>query len=108
MSLPTDIPSYLDLHADGTVQLLKVIANPHRLMILHRLRQSEATVSQLEKHLSMSQPALSQHLARMRQEGILHGRRHGQYIYYSICEPRIHRLLPVLEQLFEDSSVAAA
>ena len=97
-----ELPSlWLDMQAESTVQLLKVIGNVHRLMILHHLLQGESTVTQLERSLSISQPALSQHLARMRQEGILQGRRNGQNIFYSICDNRVSKLLPVLESLFE-------
>ncbi len=98
----------LDTQAEGTVQLLKVIANVHRLVILHHLMSGETTVTKLEQSLSISQPALSQHLARMRQEGILQGRRHGQNIFYSICDNRVKKLLPLLEELAAHSSAFQA
>ena len=79
--------------------LLKLVSNANRLQILCCLYHKEANVTELERKVSLSQPALSQHLARMRQEGILETRREGQQIYYSICCGKIKRLLPFLDQL---------
>ena len=89
------------LKADDAAQFLKLIANTNRLLILYHLRiDGEANVGQLEQHLGVSQPALSQHLARMRQEGVLTTRRRGQQIFYSIQDKRIDTLLPLLNTLF--------
>jgi ArsR family transcriptional regulator, virulence genes transcriptional regulator len=81
---------------------LKLIANANRLMILCHLQTGEANVGELEQHIGVSQPALSQHLARMRQEGLLQTRRVGQQIFYSIKDRRVMQLLVLLEELFTD------
>ncbi|MBY0356149.1 MAG: metalloregulator ArsR/SmtB family transcription factor [Rickettsiales bacterium] len=78
---------------------LKLVANSNRLLILCRLAQSDACVSELEEALNLSQPALSQHLARLRQEGVLETRREGQQIFYSIRQPLVHDVLAFLNQI---------
>ena len=60
------------------------MGNPHRLKILCHLSRGEASVSELEEITGLSQSALSQHLARLRQEGLVKTRRHAQTIYYSL------------------------
>lgn len=86
--------------AENTAQLLKLIANANRLIILHLLKSGEASVGDLEQNMRVSQPALSQHLARMRQEGLLEAKRSGQQIFYSIKDDYIMELVILLEQVF--------
>lgn len=64
--------------------LLKAMGNKHRLMILCHLSETEACVSALEKVVGLSQSALSQHLAKLRNENLVKTRRHAQTIYYSL------------------------
>lgn len=77
-------------------RLLKVLANEHRLMILCHLTKGERSVGELERLVGLSQSALSQHLARLREDGLVQTRRVAQTIYYSIADeaaPRVIRLL---------------
>ena len=64
--------------------LLKAMGNKHRLMILCHLSETEACVSALEKVVGLSQSALSQHLAKLRNENLVKTRRHAQTIFYSL------------------------
>jgi len=64
--------------------VLKAMGNPHRLKIVCHLSRDEASVSELEKVTGLSQSALSQHLAKLRQEGLVKTRRHAQAVYYSL------------------------
>ncbi len=64
--------------------LLKAMGNKHRLMILCHLSETEACVSALERVVGLSQSALSQHLAKLRNENLVKTRRHAQTIYYSL------------------------
>jgi ArsR family transcriptional regulator, virulence genes transcriptional regulator len=88
--------------AAHTAQLLKLIANANRLIILHLLRDGEASVGDLEQNMRVSQPALSQHLARMRQEGLLESKRVGQQIFYSIKDKHIMELVDLIEKIFNE------
>jgi ArsR family transcriptional regulator, virulence genes transcriptional regulator len=92
----------IKLDLDKTSQFLKLIANSNRLAILELLTLGgSANVSEMEQHMGVSQPALSQHLARMRQEGILEANRSGQQIFYSIKDERIVEMLKLLDELFK-------
>jgi ArsR family transcriptional regulator, virulence genes transcriptional regulator len=81
-------------------QLLSMLANPHRLLILCELHNGEKSVSSLEQIVDLSQSALSQHLAKLRAAAIVTTRRDAQTIYYSIADVRAARLLAVLYELF--------
>ncbi len=80
--------------------LLKALANSHRLMILCELKDGERSVSSLESVVPLTQSALSQHLARLREGGIVATRREAQTIYYSLADERVERLIELLHELF--------
>jgi DNA-binding transcriptional ArsR family regulator len=81
-------------------ELLKALANSHRLMILCELKDGERSVSALENVVPLTQSALSQHLARLREGGIVATRREAQTIYYRLADTRVARLIEVLHELF--------
>ena len=81
--------------------ILRALANERRLMILCQLVEyGEATVGALVDAVGISQSALSQHLAKMRDEGIVTFRRESQTIWYRIADPRIEQLFATLHGLF--------
>lgn len=79
---------------------LKVLANPARLLILCELNQGERSVSTLETAVGLAQSALSQHLAKLREHGIVATRRDAQTIYYRLADPRVERMMGTLYELF--------
>lgn len=79
---------------------LKAVANANRLMILCELKGGERSVSMLESVVPLSQSALSQHLAKLRAEGLVSTRREAQTIYYALADKRIARLIDTLDELF--------
>lgn len=79
---------------------LLMLANPHRLRILCALREGERSVTSLGAVVDLSQSALSQHLARLRQAGIVSTRRDAQTIHYSIRDKRAGQLLEAIYELF--------
>lgn len=81
-------------------QLLTLLANPHRLCILCTLLDGERSVTSLEEVVDLSQSALSQHLAKLREGGVVTTRREAQSIYYSVADGRAARVLEVLAELF--------
>ena len=82
-------------------ELLRAIANDRRLLILCRLVEcGEATVGQLADEVELSQSALSQHLARMREEGLVTFRRDAQTLWYRIADARVEDLLATLHRLY--------
>jgi len=81
--------------------ILRALANERRLMILCKLVEwGEATVGSIAEAVGLSQSALSQHLARMRAEGIVEYRRDAQTLWYRIADPRIEELFGTLYALF--------
>lgn len=91
----------LESRAAEVADLLRALANDRRLLILCRLvEQGEATVGALANDVGLSQSALSQHLARMREEGIVAFRRESQTIWYRIADSRIGTLLATLHRLY--------
>jgi DNA-binding transcriptional ArsR family regulator len=90
----------LTSRSEEVAELLKAMANSHRLLILCELNKGERTVSVLEAVVPLSQSALSQHLAKLREYGIVSTRREAQSIYYSLADPRVGRLIGTLYELF--------
>lgn len=87
-------------NAGAASELLKTLANPSRLMVLCNIVKQERTVSELEKLVGLNQSALSQHLSRLRHEGIVHCRREGQNAFYSLQDERARRMLETLHEIF--------
>lgn len=81
-------------------EFLKTLGHDVRLLILCHLTTGEKSVSALEKLLSMAQPAVSQHLMRLRLEGYVETRREGKAIYYSIKDERVLKTISFLYDLF--------
>jgi DNA-binding transcriptional ArsR family regulator len=80
---------------------MRTLANDRRLLILCRLVEcGEATVGQLAGDVELSQSALSQHLSRMREEGLVAFRRDAQTLWYRIADPRVEDLLATLHRLY--------
>lgn len=87
-------------NAQNVSAILKQLANPYRLIILCSLANGELTVGGLNEQVELSQSALSQHLAKLRESEIVTTRRESQTIYYRIANPKIKILLEVLQQQF--------
>src|SRR5215471_18928714 len=82
-------------------RLLKLLANEKRLVILCFLAtRGEMPVGALVEALGLSQSALSQHLARLRRDGLVLFRRESQTLHYRLADPRVMRVLMVLEEIF--------
>jgi DNA-binding transcriptional ArsR family regulator len=87
-------------HAHAVAQMLKALANEQRLMILCHLVQGPLSVGQLNERVPLSQSALSQHLAVLRQAGVLNAERDAQSVTYSLPSGAVTRLLGVLHAEF--------
>ena len=87
--------------ADQAAALLQAVGNPKRLVILCLLiQQGEMSVGALNEMVALSPSALSQHLARMRQEGLVSYRREAQTLYYRIEDPNVATLIGALKDIF--------
>lgn len=81
-------------------RMLKLLASEHRLMILCRLFEGEANVTDLADTLGQTVSSTSQHLAKMRAEELVETRRDGQTIYYSIGDPAAKQMIATLCELY--------
>lgn len=79
---------------------LKVMANRHRLMILCELMGEEKSVTALQERLGLGQSALSQHLARLRDDDIVRTRREAQTVYYSLQSAFVEKIMETLHDLY--------
>lgn len=90
----------LEPRAEEAARLLKLLANEQRLTVLCRLSSSEMSVTELGRHVNLTQSALSQHLAKLRADGLVSTRRDAQTIYYRLSDPIAARLIGVLCELY--------
>ena len=79
---------------------LALLSNASRLLILCHLLDGERTVGALQAELEIGQSALSQHLAKLREAGLVATRREAQTIHYRIADPRLKDLLETLYQIY--------
>ncbi|MDN6297820.1 MAG: metalloregulator ArsR/SmtB family transcription factor [Halomonas sp.] len=85
----------------ASAQLLKAMANAKRLHILCLLAEQELSVTQLNQRLDLSQSALSQHLAILRQQALVTTRRDSQTIYYSLSSQTVKAVIQALAETSE-------
>ncbi|MGB0937188.1 MAG: ArsR/SmtB family transcription factor [Colwellia sp.] len=92
--------SKLEENAKEVAQVLKLLSNHQRLLVLCCISEGEMTVGQLNQSVDLSQSALSQHLAKLRNSELVATRRVSQTIYYRIKDPKIATLLKFLQDNF--------
>ncbi|MBY6091019.1 ArsR/SmtB family transcription factor [Pseudooceanicola sp. 502str34] len=86
--------------AGNAAAFLKTLAHEGRLMILCHLGSGEKSVGELEQLLDFRQAAVSQMLARLREEGLVQTRRDGKTIYYSLASDATSEVIALLYRLF--------
>jgi DNA-binding transcriptional ArsR family regulator len=86
--------------AGAAEDLLKALANRHRLMILCQIAGGERSVGELAEFLGLRDSTVSQHLALLRKDGLVATRREGQTVWYSIASPAARRLVETVYQIF--------
>ena len=86
--------------AGEAAKLLRALGNERRLMILCQLTEGERSVGELLPLVGLSQSALSQHLAVLRDEGVVATRREGQSIWYRIDDPAAVKVVATLAEIF--------
>lgn len=90
--------------AGRACKLMRVLANPDRLMILCQLSRGEMRVGDIESLLGIVQPTLSQQLTVLREESLVSTRREGKNIYYRVNSPQALAVLEVLYNQFCQTS----
>jgi DNA-binding transcriptional ArsR family regulator len=92
--------SVMEQNAREAAALLKALAHESRLMILCNLIDAEKTVTQLNQTVPLSQSALSQHLAKLRHQGLVTVRKEAQMVYYRLKSDKVARLLSTLYDIY--------
>lgn len=88
-------------HAAKAAGLLKVLASEPRMLVLCYLsEEGEMSAGDLTDQVGLSQSALSQHLAKLREEGLVATRKEARTVFYRICDPKAEQLLALLHDLF--------
>ena len=95
-------------HAADAAGLMKALGNESRLMILCMLAECERSVSDLNEVIPLSQSALSQQLARLRQQDLVTTRRESQTIYYSLANGPADRVINLLHDIYCGAQECAA
>jgi DNA-binding transcriptional ArsR family regulator len=92
--------SVMQAAATNACALLRVLANPDRLLLMCRLSQGELSVGVLQAELGIRQPTLSQQLGVLRDNGLVATRREGKNIVYSVASPSALAIMAVLYEQF--------
>lgn len=93
-------PEKLEANSAQAAKLLKNMSHPSRLMVLCYLMNGECPVSVLNQAVPLSQSALSQHLASLRQADLVETRRESQVIYYRLKSQAVSKILEALYQIY--------
>ena len=95
--MPLDTPlAQLAEHAVEAANVLKLLANEQRLLLLCRLTQGEMSVGKLVDLCEQSQSSVSQHLGKLRAGGLVRTRREGTTIYYRLADDGVRQLIDML------------
>lgn len=94
---PTEV---LGRNAARAEAMLKQLAHAGRLLILCSLTEGEKTVGQLMQLVDLSQSAVSQHLAKLRDAKLVEAEKHGQMVYYRISSDEAQSILSALYQIY--------
>jgi len=95
------LPAAFQEQAAEAASLMRALSNESRLLVLcHLVESGELPAGELVARIGLGQSALSQHLARLREEGLVATRKEAQSVFYRICDPRAEQVLALLNDLF--------
>ena len=97
---PDEAMARMQAHAGDASALLKVMGNEKRLLVLCQLVDKELSVGELLAGIKLSQSALSQHLAILREAGLVESRKSGQTVFYSLPTGAVHQLMHTLHDIY--------
>ncbi|MET3528025.1 DNA-binding transcriptional ArsR family regulator [Phenylobacterium koreense] len=103
---PQQDASALEACARSAARLLKLLASEQRLLLLCRLLEGESSVGELAEYARLAPSAASQHLAKMRAEGLVRTRREAQTIFYSLDDDDAVQLLTTLSDIYRRNAAA--
>lgn len=86
--------------AEKACEMMKILSHPDRLMVLCQLKEGEMSVGELAKTVGIAQSPLSQHLSRMRLQGIVKNRREAQSIFYSLDNSEVEQIIDLFYAMY--------
>jgi DNA-binding transcriptional ArsR family regulator len=89
-------PEEMEAKAAGAAELLRALANPQRLRLVCELMGGECGVGELEERTGIRQPSLSKELGKLREAGVIEGRRESKAVYYTLVEPKAAGIIAIL------------
>lgn len=99
-ALSTSEIKAMQANVGQAIDVLRAISNESRLLVLCQLGRGEKSVGELNDLVGLSQSALSQHLAKLRDEGLVATRRVSQTIFYRVADTRVTELVSALHDIF--------
>lgn len=90
----------LNARAEQAADLLRAMSNPQRLRVLCLLAEGERSVGEINADVDLSQSALSQHLAKLREEGLVSTRKEAQTVYYSLVPGPVFDIIKTLHRIY--------
>ena len=90
----------MDAQAEAAAELLKAMSNPQRLRVLCLLLEGERSVGEINERINLSQSALSQHLAMLRESALVKTRRQAQTVYSSVGSGPVHDIIQTLHAIY--------
>jgi ArsR family transcriptional regulator len=98
--LDSDLSEFA-LQSSEAAAVMRSLGNEARLLVLCHLGESfELSAGELTRRVGLSQSALSQHLARLRDDGLVTTRKEAQTVFYRVADPKVHRVLALLHELY--------
>jgi DNA-binding transcriptional ArsR family regulator len=89
-------PDEMEKKAEGAADFLRALANPQRLRLVCELMSGECGVGELEERTGIRQPSLSKELGKLREAGLIEGRRESKAVFYRLVEPRAASIIAIL------------
>jgi len=99
-AVPRDDLKAMQKHAGEAASMLRALSHEARLLVLCELASGERTAGELVERSGLSQSALSQHLTKLRDEGLVATRREATSIVYRIADRKAARILGVLHEIY--------
>ncbi len=90
----------MEKHAAAAAGLLKMLSNEHRLMICCALGEQELSVGEINERVPLSQSALSQHLAKLRDANLVVTRKDGLTVYYQLHGSEAIKIIQILKSIY--------
>lgn len=93
--------SGFSIQANEAASVMRSLSNESRLLVLCHLSESgELSAGELTRRIGLGQSALSQHLARLREDGLVTTRKAAQTVFYRVADPKVQRVLALLHEIY--------